>query len=68
MKHLNKILIAVMMSDEFKLAQDGDNPWAVSFGVNAVSTRVSSGNSGLEADFLNHLLLKIIGMALRYLT
>ncbi|WP_366185391.1 OmpA family protein [Flavobacterium ovatum] len=44
MKHLNKFLVTVLMvSGLTSQAQDGNNPWAVSFGVNAVDTRVSAG-------------------------
>ncbi|WP_432222494.1 OmpA family protein [Flavobacterium sp. TMP13] len=44
MKHLNKILVAVMMVMGLTShAQDSNNPWAISFGVNAVDTRTSAG-------------------------
>ncbi|MDA6071437.1 OmpA family protein [Flavobacterium sp. AC] len=44
MKHLNKLLVAVMMVMGLTShAQDSNNPWAISFGVNAVDTRTSSG-------------------------
>lgn len=44
MKHLNKLLVAVMMVMGLSShAQDSNNPWAISFGVNAVDTRTSSG-------------------------
>jgi len=44
MKHLNKLLVAVMMVMGLSShAQDSNNPWAISFGVNAVDTRASSG-------------------------
>ncbi|PWA04268.1 OmpA family protein [Flavobacterium psychrotolerans] len=43
MKHLNKlfsvVLLLVGLSSQ---AQDSNNPWAVTFGVNAVDTRVSA--------------------------
>ncbi len=40
MRHLNKLCVAVLMAMGLTTqAQDGDNPWAISFGVNAVSTR-----------------------------
>jgi OOP family OmpA-OmpF porin len=54
MKHVNKILVALMMVMGLSShAQDSNNPWAVSFGVNAVDTRVSarSGDGGLDTDF-----------------
>ncbi len=45
MKHLNKLLVAVMMAMGLSShAQDSNNPWAISFGVNAVDTRTSSGS------------------------
>ena len=44
MKHLNKLLVAVMMAMGLSShAQDSNNPWAISFGVNAVDTRTSAG-------------------------
>ena len=44
MKHLNKILLAVMMVMGLSShAQDSNNPWAISFGVNAVDTKTSAG-------------------------
>ena len=44
MKHLNKLLVAVLMAMGLSShAQDSNNPWAISFGVNAVDTRTSSG-------------------------
>ena len=40
MKHLNKLFVAALMVLGLNAqAQDEDNPWAVSFGVNAVNTR-----------------------------
>ncbi|MBP2283870.1 outer membrane protein OmpA-like peptidoglycan-associated protein [Flavobacterium sp. CG_23.5] len=44
MKHLNKLLLAVMMVMGLTShAQDSNNPWAISFGVNAIDTRTSAG-------------------------
>jgi outer membrane protein OmpA-like peptidoglycan-associated protein len=44
MKHLNKLLVAVMMVMGLSShAQDSNNPWALSFGVNAIDTRTSAG-------------------------
>jgi len=44
MKHLNKLLFAVMMVLTMSSqAQNSNNPWALSFGVNAVDTRASAG-------------------------
>jgi len=51
MKHLNKLLVAMLMLAGFSSqAQDSNNPWAISFGVNAVDTRVSAA-SKLEDQF-----------------
>lgn len=53
MKHLNKILVAVLMAIGLNAqAQDTDNPWAISFGVNAVDTRAGASN-GEFADKFN---------------
>ncbi|MFI0490453.1 OmpA family protein [Flavobacterium sp.] len=44
MKHLQKFLVAVMMVMAISShAQDSNNPWAISFGVNAVDTKTSAG-------------------------
>ena len=44
MKHLNKIFVAVMMVMGLSSqAQDSNNPWAISFGVDAVDTKTSAG-------------------------
>ncbi len=44
MKHLNKILVAVVMVMGLNSqAQDSNNPWAISFGVNAIDTKTSAG-------------------------
>jgi outer membrane protein OmpA-like peptidoglycan-associated protein len=44
MKHLNKLLFAVMMVLALSShAQNSNNPWALSFGVNAVDTRGGAG-------------------------
>ena len=51
MKHLNKLFVALVMLAGFSSqAQDSNNPWAISFGVNAVDTRVSAA-SKLEDQF-----------------
>jgi outer membrane protein OmpA-like peptidoglycan-associated protein len=51
MKHLNKLFIAiVMLAGISSQAQDSNNPWAISFGANAVDTRVSAA-SKLEDQF-----------------
>ena len=49
MKHLNKLFAAVVLfAGLSSQAQDSNNPWAVSFGVNGVDTRVSASRSGLS--------------------
>jgi len=51
MKHLNKLFVALVMLAGFSSqAQDNNNPWAISFGANAVDTRVSAASS-LEDQF-----------------
>ena len=51
MKHLNKLFVAMLMlAGLSSQAQDSNNPWALSFGVNAVDTRVSAA-SKLEDQF-----------------
>jgi OmpA-OmpF porin, OOP family len=57
MKHLNKIFVSVLMIAGLSVkAQDTDNPWAISFGANAVDTRTSayekSQTTAHFADFL----------------
>lgn len=43
MKHLNKLFaVALMFAGLATQAQDSNNPWAVSFGANAVDTKVSA--------------------------
>ncbi len=52
MKNLNKIFVAALMVLGLNSqAQDVDNPWAISFGANAVDTRVSSGTTDLSDRF-----------------
>ena len=51
MKHLNKIVTAVMLVIGLNsFAQDSKNPWTVSFGANAIDTRTSAtgGNNWLD--------------------
>ena len=44
MKHLNKILLAVMLVvTTISEAQNSNNPWALSFGLNAVDTKAGAG-------------------------
>jgi len=46
MKHLNKIFAAALLAFGLNAnAQDSDNPWAISFGANAVDTRFSAAKS-----------------------
>jgi outer membrane protein OmpA-like peptidoglycan-associated protein len=48
MKHLNKLFSAALLFVGLtSQAQDKVNPWAVSFGANAVDTRVSASRGGL---------------------
>jgi outer membrane protein OmpA-like peptidoglycan-associated protein len=48
MKHLNKFLLAVMMVvTTISEAQNSNNPWALSFGVNAVDTRSGAGGKNI---------------------
>ena len=43
MKHLNKLFAGVLLLAGIATnAQDSTNPWAVSFGANAVDTRISA--------------------------
>ncbi len=46
MKHLNKLFALALVFAGFSAhAQDSNNPWAISFGVNAVDTKVSAHES-----------------------
>lgn len=46
MKHLNKLFaVALMFAGIATQAQDSNNPWAVSFGANAVDTKFSASES-----------------------
>ena len=61
MKHLNKILVAAMMVMGLSShAQDSNNPWAISFGVNAIDTRTSAGggNGWLDQHFSQPFAVK----------
>ncbi len=61
MKHLNKILVAAMMVMGLSShAQDSNNPWAISFGVNAVDTKTSAGggNGWLDRHFSQPFAVK----------
>lgn len=51
MKHLNKLFVAILLTIGLNThAQDSDNPWAISFGANAVSTRFGAA-SNVEGNF-----------------
>ena len=54
MKHLNKLFAGALLLAGFAAnAQDSTNPWAVSFGVNAVDTKISmKGNDHLRFEQL----------------
>jgi outer membrane protein OmpA-like peptidoglycan-associated protein len=61
MKHLNKLLVAVMMVMGLSShAQDSNNPWAISFGVNAIDTKTSAGggNNWLDRHFSQPFAVK----------
>jgi len=46
MKHLNKLFAVTLLSvGIFVNAQDGNNTWTLSFGINAMDTRVSAASS-----------------------
>ncbi|MFD2908409.1 OmpA family protein [Flavobacterium ardleyense] len=54
MKHLKKIFVAVMIVLGISSqAQDSNNPWAISFGVNAVDTKAGAagGHNSLDRVF-----------------
>jgi len=52
MKHLNKIFAAALMVFGLSSqAQDSDNPWAITFGANAVDTQASA---TFDGDFASH--------------
>ncbi len=58
MKHLNKLFVAMLLlAGLSSQAQDSNNPWAISFGVNAVDTRVSAA-SKLEDQFSQYFNAK----------
>src|SRR6188768_219696 len=52
MKHLGKVFVVVLMAMGLVgHAQDTNNPWAISFGVNAIDTRGSAGDNIFEDPF-----------------
>lgn len=58
MKHLNKLFVAALLAAGFTAqAQNEDNPWAVSFGVNAVSNRFGA-SSKFEDQFTHYFKAK----------
>ena len=58
MKHLNKLFaVALMFVGINSQAQDSNNPWAISFGANAVDTRVSAASS-VEDQFSQYFNVK----------
>ena len=61
MKHFNKIVVATMMILGLNSnAQDSNNPWAFSFGVNAIDTKTSAGggNNWLDRHFSQPFAVK----------
>ncbi|WP_309608501.1 OmpA family protein [Flavobacterium sp.] len=49
MKHLNKLFVSMLMIAGLSAsAQDSNNPWAISFGANAVNTRASAYPEGAK--------------------
>ncbi|MEN9488151.1 MAG: hypothetical protein RL494_416, partial [Bacteroidota bacterium] len=53
MKHLNKLFVSMLMIAGLSAsAQDSNNPWAISFGANAIDTRTSAGNR--DFNFKDH--------------
>ncbi|MEY4433345.1 MAG: hypothetical protein RLZZ44_1479 [Bacteroidota bacterium] len=61
MKHLNKIIIALVLIIGLNAqAQDSKNPWAISFGVNAIDTKTSAGggHNFLDRHFSQPLAVK----------
>ncbi len=60
MKHLNRLFIAAMMVTGLSShAQDSNNPWAISFGVNAVDTRAGAGGDKGWLDNHSSQLFKV---------
>ena len=59
MKHLNKLFAAMfLVAGLSSQAQDSDNPWAVSFGANAVDTRVQNAPTSFSGAFSNYFNAK----------
>jgi len=58
MKQLNKLIAALVLLIGLNVqAQDSNNPWAISFGTNAVDTRVSAA-SKIEDQFSQYFNVK----------
>jgi hypothetical protein len=58
MKHLNKLVVALVLFLGLNAqAQDSNNPWAISFGTNAVDTRVSAA-SKIQDQFSQYFNVK----------
>lgn len=56
MRHLNKLFVAVLLAMGLNAqAQDENNPWAISFGANAVDTRIGQASefSDLFTNYFN---------------
>ena len=58
MKHLNKLItVVVLLVGLLSQAQDANNSWSLSFGANAVDTRVSAA-SNIKDQFSNYFNTK----------
>jgi len=58
MKHVNKLItVIVLLFGLLSHAQDANNPWSLSFGANAVDTRVSAASS-IKDQFSNYFNTK----------
>jgi outer membrane protein OmpA-like peptidoglycan-associated protein len=58
MKHLNKLVIVIcLLVGLGSQAQDSNNPWSLSFGANAVDTRVSAASS-IKDQFSQYFNMK----------
>ena len=61
MKNIKKLFVAVLMVMAVSShAQDNNNPWAISFGVNAIDTKTSAGggHNSLDATFSQPFAVK----------
>lgn len=58
MKHLNKLVVVIcLLVGLGSQAQDSNNPWSLSFGANAVDTRVSAASS-IKDQFSQYFNMK----------